>query len=597
MRSNRLLGVAGLVMVVALHSRAPAGEVADKLGDFDAYMARALKEWNLPGIGVGIVAGDQLVYARGFGYRDYGEKLPFTPTTLMPIASNSKLFTAVAAGMLVQDGSLAWDEPIRKSVPAIEFFNDELNSTVTLRDMLSHRTGITRHDLIWYKSPFSREDLFSRLRHMEPKVPIRENFLYNNMMYAAVGHVIELETGSTWEEFVQERIFEPLGMNSTVFTVAEMLESADHGVPYTERRDTDELYRIPYYEDTAGVAPAGAIISNIEELSHWLIALMNDGRYKGQQVLPSQVLRETLNPAIALGNSLGESRGFWELLNQNYGMGRFTASYRGHLLTYHGGDLPAFHSQVSFMPLENIGVIVFVIGDHAASLYNVVTYEVYERLVGLEPTPWSERWLSIVRKSKEAGTEARAKAGADRVSGTTAAHPLEDYAGDYENPAYGILGIGLQDGQLRFRFHAFEFPMTHYHFERFDTPDDERDGKWSVNFQTNPQGDVDKATMSLDEAEAVFTRRPPAHDRGLLAGLAGSYESATGYKFEVALKESGELVLLFPGQPEEVLFPYKGLQFRLAEFADLVFEFVVEGGRATSLKQRDPSGEYLFTRK
>ncbi len=432
---------------------------------------------------------------------------------------------------------------------------------------------------------------------MEPKVPMRESLLYNNMMFAAVGQMIEIQTAKSWEDFVQARFFAPLEMSHTVYTIEEMLASGDHGVPYTERRDSDELYQIPYYEDTVGVAPAGAIISSIQDMSHWLIALMNDGKYRGSQVLPPPVLAETLRPAIAAGNALGEARGFWELLNPTYGMGRYTASYRGHLMTYHGGDLPGFHSQVSFMPLDGTGVIVFVIGDHAAILRDVVTYEVYERLLGLERTPWSERWREITRKGKQAGTEARAKAGGDQVAGTKPAHALDDYAGEYENAAYGILGVGLKEGQLQFRFHAFNFPMSHYHYERFDTPDDEQDGKWSVNFLTNPQGDVDKATMSLDEAEAVFVRRPPKHDKATLRALAGTYESPTGFKFEVVLKQNGNLVLAFPGQPEEVLVPYKKLQFRLAEFADLVFEFVMEGGRATGIKQRDPSGEYLFTRK
>jgi CubicO group peptidase (beta-lactamase class C family) len=132
-------------------------EIAQKLTGFDAYMEKTLKDWNAPGVGVGIVVNDQLVFAKGYGYRDYEKKLPFTPTTLCPIASNTKLFTAVSAGMLVEEGKLSWDKPIRQSVPAIQFYNDELNNTVTLHDMLSHRTGITRHDTIWYKSEFSAQ--------------------------------------------------------------------------------------------------------------------------------------------------------------------------------------------------------------------------------------------------------------------------------------------------------------------------------------------------------------------------------------------------------------------------------------------------------
>jgi Domain of unknown function (DUF3471) len=215
-----------------------------------------------------------------------------------------------------------------------------------------------------------------------------------------------------------------------------------------------------------------------------MIALMNDGKYNGKQVLPPDVLKATLQPAIGLPNSLGESQRFWELLNPAYGMGRETAAYRGHLLTFHGGDLPGFHSQVSFMPNDKIGVI----SDHSAPLYNIVSYNVYERLLGIEQTPWSQRRLQQRLAGKKAGTEARAKAGGDRVATTKPSHALADYAGEYENPAYGILNIGMKTDALQFGFHEFQFPLSHFHYDRFDTPDDEQYGKFSVNFRTNPQG-------------------------------------------------------------------------------------------------------------
>jgi CubicO group peptidase (beta-lactamase class C family) len=572
-------------------------EIARKLGGFDAYMTKILKDWNAPAVGVGIVAQDKLIFAKGYGYRDYEKKLPFTPTTLCQIASNTKLFTAVAAGFLVDEGKLTWDQPVRDSVPTTQFYNDLLNNTVTLRDMLAHRTGITRHDMIWVKSDFTRPELFERLKYLEPREPIRQTYLYNNLMYAAAGYLIELQTGKTWEEFVREKIFSPLNMTSTVYSIADMLKQPDFGVPYTERRDSFELYKIPYYEDIAGVAPCGAIISNIEDMSHWLIALMDEGKYAGQQVLPADVLKATLAPAIALPNTMAETRGYWEVLNSAYGMGRQTASYRGHLLTYHGGDLPGFHSQVSFMPRERIGVIVFVIGNHCASLYNIISYNVYELLLGLDLTPWSERLLELRLKNKEAGTEARSKAGGEQVPGTIPSHALSNYVGEYEHPAYGILKIGQEEGQLQFDFHKIQFPLTHFHYDRFDTPDDELYGKWSVNFQTNPQGDIDKAVMSLDEAEALFTRKPEALEPDLLKRLAGTYETASGYKFRVTLKEDKILYLMFPGQPAEKLIHYKGLKFRLKEFSDLIFEFVIEKGEVKALKQRDPSGEFVFTRK
>jgi CubicO group peptidase (beta-lactamase class C family) len=588
--------------VVPVRAQENGGDISAKLGDFDAFMEKTLKDWNGVGIGVGIVVNDKLVFAKGYGYRDYQKKLPVTPRTLYPIASNTKLFTSVAAGFLVEEGKLTWDRPIRESVPTIRFYDDALNNTITLRDMLAHRTGITRHDSIWYKSDFTTKELFERLRYLEPKEPPRQLFLYNNMMYAGVGYAVELQSGKPWSDFVREKILKPLDMNSTVYSISDMLKQPDFGVPFTERRDSMELYKIPYYEDTQGLAAAGAIISNIEDMSHWLIALMNNGKYAGRQVLPPRVLQATLQPAIALANSAGETRGWWELLNGAYGMGRWTASYRGHLIAFHGGDLPGFHSQISFMPNEHIGVIVFVIGDHMAPLYNPITYNVYERLLGMDQVPWTARLLDVRLKNKKAGTEARSKAGYGRVPDTKPSHALADYVGEYEHPAYGILKIGLKENQLQFEFHKIRFPMTHFHYDRFDTPDDEQDGKWSVNFSTNPQGDIDKATMSLDEAEATFVRRPPSVDAAIAQRLVGTYETPGGFKFQVVLRPAGnakpgELYVVFSGAPDQKLIPYKGLKFHTEEFADTLVEFVEQNGQITALKQIDPSGEYVSKRK
>jgi len=318
---------------------------------------------------------------------------------------------------------------------------------------------------------------------------------------------------------------------------------------------------------------------------------MNDGKYNGKQVLPADVLKATLQPAVGLPNTLGEAQGFWELLNPAYGMGRETGAYRGRLLTFHGGDLPGFHSQISFMPNDKIGVIVLVISDHSAPLYNVVSYNVYERLLGMDQTPWSQRRLAQRLADKKAGTEARAKSGADRVPNTKPSHALADYVGEYENPGYGILKIGIKDDQLQFGFHEFQFPLSHFHYDRFDTPNDEQYGRFSINFRTNPEGDIDSIVSSMDEAEVTFTRKPPTLEASLLEKLAGTYLTPDKTKFQVLYQPGAGLSLVFPGGPAHELRPLKGLQFRTPQFADDIFEFVMENGQVKALKER------VFTRQ
>ena len=384
-----------------------------------------------------------------------------------------------------------------------------------------------------------------------------------------------------------------------MFSVEEMKSQPDHSVPYQEKRDSNELMRIPHYEDQAGIGPAGSIISSVQDMSRWLIALMNDGKYLNRQAIPTRVLNATLEPAIATPNTDLKARGYKELLNPVYGAGRHSASYRGHYFTYHGGSIGGCFSQVSSMTYDQIGVIVFVIGGHCSPLPNVITYNLYERVLGLDQTAWSERRLEVRRKAKGADKDARAKVGGDRITDTKPSHSLADYVGTYEHPAYDILKIEMKENELQFNFHKIRLALHHYHYDRFDTPDDELEGKWSVNFSTNSQGDADKALLSLDEAEATFTRKadPALTDPKTLEQYAGLYETATGMGFQVLLKDDKTLHLAYPGRVALSLIPYKQHKFRIKEFSDVYYEFIVENGKVKSMKTVDPSGEYQNIRK
>lgn len=595
------LAAATFILVAAgpIAAQRDSATAVAKLKGFDAYMAQVMKDWNVPGIGVGVVVKNKLVFAKGYGYRDYGKKLPYTPTTLQPIASNTKLFTATSIGFLVDAGKLDWDTPIRQYVPSLRFYDDYLDRTITVRDMLSHRTGITRHDGIWYKSTFTQKELFDRIRYLEPAAPPRTTFLYNNLMYAAAGYSIQVLTDTTWQDFVTDHILQPLGMTSTLFSIDDMVKQPDHAVPYDERRDGTALYEIPYYSAQGGVAPAGAIISNVEDLSHWLIAQMNDGQFDGRQVIPKNVIAQTLAPSIAMPNTSLQQRGYGELLNAAYGMGRWTASYRGHLLAYHGGDINGFHSQISMMPEDSIGVIVLVIGDHDAPLYNVVSYDIYERLLGLSLTPWSERQNTIRLKNKAEGKLARASAGSGRVPNTHPSHPIDDYTGEFENPAYGVVTISKGDTSLMFEFHGMKLPLSHFHYDRFDTPDDEENGKWSVNFLTNPEGEIDKLDMSLDEAAVQFVRRVPAALASLatLRQYVGTYQTANGGTFNVVIRPDSTLAIQLSDGRYQQLLPWQPNRFRIKEFADVTYTFTMADGRATEVVQTDPSGQHRSVRK
>ncbi len=586
-----VVALSSFVLNLSQNSFAQTIDVSKKLKGLDPTIEKILKDWNVPGCGIGIVIKDKLVFAKGYGYRDLEMKLPVTPNTLFQIASNTKLFTATAVGFLVEEGKLDWDKPIKKYVPQIQFYNDELNANVTIRDMLSHRTGISRHDFIWYKSDFTRQELFDRIKYLEPSIPLRQGNLYNNLMYAAAGQIVEYLSGQTWEDFVKSKIFTPLNMSHSMFVVEEMLKQPDYLKPYYEKRDTSILLLYPFYTQLQGVGPCGSIISSINDLSNWLIAQMYFGRFKNVQVIPAAIVKETMQPAIPTASVPDK---YFENLNSIYGMGRSTSSYKGHYLTQHGGAIGGIYSNISFMPADSIGVIVF--SNRISGLPNIITYTIYDKLLGLTETRWSERSLKDYLKSKETDRESRKKPDTDRINGTKPSHPLADYAGIYEDPAYGIMSINFKNDSLSFTFHNVTLPLFHYHYDRFITPDDQIDGKWSMTFTTNAQGGIDQVKVSLDEKEVIFNRMadPKLRDPEFLKKIVGNYE-LNGQTINITFRNN-ELVLMV--SPSIHLEPYKDNIFRFREFSDQTAEFIFDDkGLPTGVKFTSEGRSVLFIKK
>jgi CubicO group peptidase (beta-lactamase class C family) len=579
------------VSILSQNSSAQTIDVSKKLKGLDQTIEKILKDWNVPGCGIGIVVKDKLVFARGYGYRDLEKKLPVTPNTLFQIASNTKLFTATAAGFLVEEGKLDWDKPIKKYVPQIQFYNDELNANVTIRDMLSHRTGISRHDGIWYKSDFTRQELFDRIKFLEPSIPLRQGSLYNNLMYAAAGQIVEYLSGQTWEEFVKSKIFTPLNMLHSMFVVEEMKKQPDFMTPYFEKRDTSVLLPLPFYTQQQGIGPAGSIISSINDLSNWLITQIYRGKFNDNQVIPASIIKETMQPAIPTASVPDK---YFENLNSIYGMGRSTSSYKGHYLTQHGGAIGGIYSNISFMPADSIGVIVF--SNRISQLPNIITYTIYDRLLGLTETPWSERSLKDYLKSKETSKESRKKPDTDRIPGTKPSHPLTDYAGIYEDPAYGIMEITFKNDNLNFTFNNITLPLYHYHYDRFISLDDQIYGKWSMTFNIGAQGSVDQVKVSLDEKEVIFTRKsdPRLRNPDFLKKLEGQYELNNSI-INIVFRNNELVVMTAPPQHLE---PYKDNMFRIREFSDQIVEFIFDDKEtATSLKLTAGGNSVLFIKK
>ncbi|GAH99548.1 unnamed protein product, partial [marine sediment metagenome] len=246
--------------------------------DLRNFIETEMKNWNVPAVAVLIVKNDQVIFSEGFGYRDVEKKLKVTPNTLFPIASVSKSFTALALGMLVDEKKLDFDQPVRNYLPTFRMYDDYLTGHITPRDMLSHRSGLPRHGLVWYNAGLTGEETTKRIRYLQPSYGLRERFQYNNLMYQASGCLVRKLSGRTWEEFVKERIFLPLGMKSSNFSIEELQKYPDYALPYSmdidrvkkfpEKLSDIDIKRIPFLEMTAN-APAGGINSNLKDMAEW----------------------------------------------------------------------------------------------------------------------------------------------------------------------------------------------------------------------------------------------------------------------------------------------------------------------------------------
>ena len=472
----------------------------------DRYMDSLIKEWNIPGLALGIVYKDQLIYAKGYGYRDLQNKLPVQATTIFPIASNTKLFTATAACMLADEGKLSLDNPVRMYMPSLTFSNDELNTKVTLRDMLSHRTGLPRYDGIWVASPFNRKETIAKVAFMKPQLGFREGYIYNNMMFASAGAVMENVTGKSWEEIVRQKILEPLDMKATCFTNEDMMRNNNYSLSYFEPDSTRKLLPELYMAQSEALGPAGIIKSNVEEMSHWMIAQLNGGKYKGRQAIPESAIRQTLVP-----NNIADKEGKWdELSNSLYALGRTIQTYKGYKIATHTGSIDGFYSNLTFIPGQQIGIFIVHNGSPGGSFRSAMALPVIDRLLGLSYTPWSERYRKDYLEAKSQEKKAKDSIAATQVKNTVPSHLLIAYTGIYFNIIYGSVTIELQNGQLVFSFRKQRSLLYHFHYDQFITREENTDKPdFRLQFLTNDKGDIDRISMNpFGDPLAEFVKPP-----------------------------------------------------------------------------------------
>lgn len=448
----------------------------DRLGE----MAEAgLGLWESPSVALGVTYRGKTVFAGAFGDRDAERGLGADSRTLYQIASCTKAFTAALAAMLVDEGSLDWDVPVREYLPEVRFYDEYATRMVCVRDLLCHRTGLPRHEYSWYGTDYTREDIVRNLRFLEPNQPLRTKFQYNNQCYVLAGRVLERLTGKTYEELVQERVFEPLGMGRSRLYVEDLADDPNRAVGYGRPDGSDPVHgqvAIPYYKSSVerratGVgspfAPAGCISSCVEDLLKWARLHLGDASAP-EGLLSRDALRTLHAPQMILDAPLDMPQA--ESTFRCYGLGWFVESYRGHTLVEHSGNIDGFSSFVGLLPDLDLGVVALT-NMNGSLLHTALAHEVFDHYLGLSDGGWVGRYHDYaVEKGRQGADMVEGLTGA-RVPGASPSHDLADYAGTYARPGYEPLMVTYEGGALAVEFNRWSVPLSHFHYDTFTLDD------------------------------------------------------------------------------------------------------------------------------
>jgi CubicO group peptidase (beta-lactamase class C family)/Tol biopolymer transport system component/poly(3-hydroxybutyrate) depolymerase len=579
----------------------PNAAPSESLKDLDPFIDGVMKEWKLPGLAIAVVKDGKVIHANGYGFRDAEKQLPVTPKTVFAIGSISKSFTATGLGMLVDDGKLDWDKPVRSYIHDFQLQDKIASEQITPRDLVTHRSGLPRHDFVWYgDSSISRNDLFARLRYLEPSKEFRSTWQYQNLMFMTAGILAEHLSSSSWEDFTRTRIIEPLGMDGTNFSVNDSQKADDFALPYSKVKD--EFKPVPFHNIDA-VGPAGSINSNVEAMIKYVQFHIAKGKHGDRQLLSAAQAEQLQTPQMVMPANPLASAGE-ELGDMSYGMGLMVSSYRGTKYVEHGGGIDGFISLLSFLPRKKAGVIVLTNMSGANPVPTIVTRRVYDLLLGMEPIDWAGRIRTQQNQAKGAAELAKKTAATARKEGTSPSHPLEDYAGSYDHPAYGTVKVELDGSVLRVTTGGgLTAPLHHYHYDIFESDDDPagRFNQQKLTFSYNKRGEIDRVAVAFEPAvsDIVFTRvaDPQLRERAFLEKLIGTYGLGLT-PLVVALKNETTLTMTIPGQPTYELAPARGMTFDLKGLNGYSAQFKKDDtGVFIELVLFQPNGTFVAKRK
>jgi CubicO group peptidase (beta-lactamase class C family) len=445
---------------------APAVDVAAVV----AYIEEARRAWEVPGLAVAIVKDGEVVLERGFGVRHHERGGAVDAHTLFAIASNTKAFTAATLALLVAEGRVSWDDPVRRHLPWFDVHDPWVSSAMTVRDLLSHRAGYTHYsgDLLWYGTGYTAEEVVRRARHLAPVGPFRAHYGYSNLMYITAGEVVHAAAGRPWPEVVRERLLRPLGMTRTVVLTSE-LEGVDNvATPHGEWRG--QLRAFPWQPWDA-MAAAGGLISSVHDMAKWLRFQLALGEAEGGRLLEAAAIREMWTPHNPLRVTEAARRRVPSTHFRAYGLGWSLNDYLGREIVGHGGAYDGMYSRTVLVPEERLGIVILTNGmtGIATPIGNRIL-DAYLAPPGAPLRDWSAELLPEARAAERREAERRAAAVARAATGTRPSLALDAYAGTYTGPLYGDVVVAREGTRLVLRMAPapeLVADLTHLHHDVF----------------------------------------------------------------------------------------------------------------------------------
>lgn len=492
--------------------------------DLDAYAARALKEFEVPGLAIAIVKDGKIALVKGYGVRELGKSAPVDEQTLFGIASNTKAFTAAALAILVDEGKINWDDPVTKHLPGFQMYDPYVTREMTVRDLLTHRSGLGlgAGDLMFFPpTTFTREEIVARLRYIKPATSFRSKYAYDNVLYLVAGQVVAAVSGKSWDDFIRERIFAPLGMTASNTSVKALRPGGNFVSPH--QKVEGRLQPVPYM-NIDNTAPAGAINSNVAEMAKWVMTQLdegaiNNGQNGARRLFSQRQSREmwSAQTPMAAGNPpppLSALRANFSA----YGLGWGLSDYRGHKVVSHSGGLAGMVSRVRLIPDMKLGVVVLT-NQEAGGAMEAITYHVIDHYLNAPTTDWISAFHSVAEQQLAQAKEVEKKQSAARNVESKPALPLAKYAGRYKDAWYGEAAIALEEGKLVLRFSrtpGLVGDLEHWQYDTFVARwrDRSLNADAFVTFALKPDGGIEQMKMvpvspltdfSFDFQDLLFT--------------------------------------------------------------------------------------------